>query len=140
METFQFDDDDASMTFAIAEAQRTLPEFFKQFASPRANQQHFLVKVHFESNGASEHVWIANIDAAVFPLTGTIANETSLPSLRFMDRASFHPGQISDWMIIEDGTMVGGYTNQVAIDRMSETEREQHLARLPYRVPGHFER
>ena len=41
-------------------------------------------------------------------------------------------------MIIEDGIMVGSHTNQVAIDRKSKTEREQHLARLPYKVPGHF--
>jgi uncharacterized protein YegJ (DUF2314 family) len=137
MSLIRLPDSDPAMAFAIAEAQRTLPQFFEQLASPRPSQEYFLVEVCFEQDGQSEHIWMANVDASVFPPTGTVANEPTLPGLKFMDQASFYPEQISDWMIIESGIMVGGYTNQVAISRMTELERAQHLAELPYKVPGY---
>ncbi len=125
------------MHFAIQEARRTLPQFFEQYANPTPLQEFFLVKVQFEIAGQSEHVWIANIDASEFPPTGTVANETSLPGLKFMETVSFSPERITDWMIIEDGHMVGGFTNQVAIERMYPEARAKHLASIPYKIRGH---
>jgi uncharacterized protein YegJ (DUF2314 family) len=137
MDFLEFASDDAAMQFAIEEAQRTLPTFFEHYASPRPGQQHFLLKVKFEHDGAIEHIWIADIDPSVSPLEGTIANEPSIGGLQYLDRVTFQPDQITDWMIIENGSMVGGFTSQVAISRMSLAERREHLASLPYRVPGY---
>jgi uncharacterized protein YegJ (DUF2314 family) len=137
MSVSPFLDDDPSMRFAIEEAQRSLPHFFKCFASPKPGQDYFLLKVRFEVEGSTEHVWVADVNASVSPLEGTVANETSLPGITFMDRASFQPQQISDWMIVEDGYMVGGFTTQVIVGRMQASERAEHLASLPYKIRGY---
>lgn len=50
-----------------------------------------------------------------------------------MQRVEFEPLYISDWMYIEDGYLVGGYTTRVIRDRMTEEERKKHDAQAPYK-------
>lgn len=128
-----FDSEDERMRFAIDEARNTLRTFFEAYANPKPNQTAFLLKVLFESGEASEHIWLADIDASVSPLEGTVANEPSLPGLTFMERASFEPWQITDWMYVEDGYLVGGYTTQVVRAGLTPAERAQHDANAPYK-------
>jgi uncharacterized protein YegJ (DUF2314 family) len=128
---------DPAMSFAIEEAQRTLRDFFRAFSNPNPTQKYFLLKIAVQHGDVAEHIWIANINASVSPLVGIVANETSIPGIRYMSQISFKPEQITDWMIIENGVMVGGFTNQVAIARMPKEEQRQYLASLPYRVRGY---
>ena len=126
-------EDDERMNLAVAEARRTLRTFFNAFVAPRRNQKSFLLKVRFDDGEQVEHVWMADINAAVFPLEGTVANEPSLPGLRYLQRASFHPTQITDWMYLEDGTLVGGYTTQAIRASLSPDERARYDADAPYK-------
>ena len=128
-----FDAEDARMIFAIKEAQSTLRTFFDAYLCPQPNQTAFLLKVLFESGDISEHIWIADIDASVSPLEGTVANETNFSGLSFMQRVRFRPEQITDWMYIEDGYLVGGYTTQVIRAGLSSEERKQYDANSPYK-------
>jgi len=41
---------------------------------------------------------------------------------------------IVDWMIVEDGKLVGGYTIRLAVERMSPEERERFLETLDYSI------
>ena len=45
----------------------------------------------------------------------------------------FHPTQITDWMYVESGYLVGGYTTQVVRNAMSMAERAEYDAAAPYR-------
>ena len=128
-----YHEDDARMRFAIEEAQQSLRVFFDALVSPNPNQTGFLLKVHFEEDGESEHVWMADIDPSVMPLVGTVANETSLSRVEFMSRVSFGPEQITDWMYIEDGYLVGGYTTQVIRSAMTPEARAGHDRHAPYK-------
>jgi uncharacterized protein YegJ (DUF2314 family) len=89
-----FGENDPKMRDAIEEAQRTLRSFFDTLASPKPNQKSSLLKVLFKSGEKSEHIWMADINASVFPLEGTVANETEFPGLKFMERTAFHPSQL----------------------------------------------
>ena len=137
--TSPFSADDQGMQRAIEQARRTLPEFFRHYSDPLPHHEYFLIKALFETEQRGEHIWVANVDASVSPLVGIVANETSFPGLKFMEPVSFRPEQITDWMIIENGYMVGGFTNQVAMSRMTEVERAEYLASLPYKVRGYEE-
>ncbi len=131
--TVPFDSEDARMRFAIDEARSSLRKFFDAYLNPKPNQTAFLLKVLFESGEASEHIWLADIDASVSPLEGTVANEPNLPGLTFMERVRFNPWQITDWMYIEDGYLVGGYTTQVIRAGLTTAERAQYDANAPYK-------
>lgn len=129
----EFDSEDKRMQFAIKEAQSTLKAFFEAYLNPMPNQEAFLLKVQFEVGGEIEHIWMADIDASVFPLEGTIANNPELPILRFMQRTAFHPSQITDWMYVEDGYLMGGYTTQAIRSGLTPEERAEYDAATPYK-------
>jgi len=103
MPLISFGDQDAKMNAAIDRAKRSLTVFFENFVAPKNNQKSFLLKVAFESDDDVEHIWIADLDASVMPLEGTVANEPSMPGIKFMQRITFQPNQITDWMFVEDG-------------------------------------
>jgi uncharacterized protein YegJ (DUF2314 family) len=130
---FTVDSENERMDFAIDEARRTLRMFFDAYSDPKPNQTGFSLKVMFESNDDVEHIWMADIDASAEPLAGTVANETDFPGLSFMQRVTFEPAQITDWMYIEDGYLIGGYTTQVIRAELSPTERAEFDADAPYK-------
>lgn len=53
--------------------------------------------------------------------------------INFMERVSFLPSQITDWMFLEDGYLVGGYTTQVIRAGLTTAERAQYDASAPYK-------
>lgn len=121
------------MNFAIEEARRSLRSFFDAFVKPKPNQKAFLLKVKFHEGNSTEHIWLADIDASTMPMTGTVGNEPHIKGLSFMQRVEFRPEQISDWMYIEDGYLVGGFSIQVIRSGLSPSERADYDAKAPYK-------
>jgi uncharacterized protein YegJ (DUF2314 family) len=97
------------MNTAISKAQSTLTNFIATLASPQANQKYFLVKGKFTSGEAVEHIWAADVifDGKVF--RGVIANEPEIiKGLFYKQSVEVQPTQVSDWMSVQDGKLVGG--------------------------------
>jgi uncharacterized protein YegJ (DUF2314 family) len=128
-----FSPDDAGMEAAIAEAKASIGKFIDAFCRPTARQRSFLVKVVFDEGDQREHIWVADLNFSGNKPSGVIANEPRLPGLKFMQRVEFEPSYISDWMYVDDGYLVGGYTTRVIRDRMSPEARSQFDANIPYR-------
>jgi uncharacterized protein YegJ (DUF2314 family) len=131
--TIPFLSEDVQMEAAIREAKASFKQFFEAFCNPTGQQKSFLVKVVFDEGEQREHVWLADLDFSGSKPSGVVANEPTLPSLRFMQTVEFEPSYISDWMYIEDGYLVGGYTTRVIRSRMTPAERRAHDAEAPYR-------
>jgi uncharacterized protein YegJ (DUF2314 family) len=128
-----FQSNDERMNAAIEAARKTPPKFFEAFVAKNPNQKSFLLKVRFEAEGKSEHIWMADINASVFPLEGTVANEPKIPGMKFMARATFHPTQITDWMYIEDGYVIGGFTTYLIRSNLTPPQRADYDAKAPYK-------
>jgi hypothetical protein len=62
---YSFPESDPRMGAAMEEARRSLRMFFDAYLAPEPNQHSFLLKVLFESDGAREHIWVAEINALV---------------------------------------------------------------------------
>ncbi len=125
--------EDMEMNAAISKAQSTLTNFIAALASPQPNQKYFLVKGKFPSGNTIEHIWVADVtfDGKVF--RGVIANDPEILSgLSFKQHVEVQPIQVSDWMFIQDGKLVGGYTSRVLRDRMTEQERRDQDAKIHY--------
>ncbi len=131
--TVPFSSDDVQTEAAIGEAKASIRKIFEALFHPKEGQNSFLVKVVFDEGDKREHIWLADLDFLGKKPTGVIANEPNLPSLKFMQRVEFEPSYISDWMYIEDGYLVGGYTTQVIRDRMTPEERKEYDAQAPYK-------
>jgi uncharacterized protein YegJ (DUF2314 family) len=131
--TVPFSSEDEQMEAAIGEAKASFKKFIEAFCHPTERQKSFLVKVVFDEGEQREHIWLADLDLRGEKPSGVVANEPNLPSLKFMQRVEFEPLYISDWMYIEDGCLVGGYTTRVIRDRMTPDERREHDAQAPYK-------
>ncbi len=116
-QTWPVDGGDPEMNAAIQAARDSLGIFFTALASPQPNQKSFLLKVRYVEGDRTEHIWLADLDLTTMPGKGTVANETDFPGLAYMQRASFKPDQITDWMYFEDEKLVGGFTMQLLIRR-----------------------
>jgi len=121
------------MDAAIRKAKDTIRQFLEAFFEPTKKQKSFLLKVVFDEGEQREHIWLADLDFGGDKPTGVIANEPGLPSLKFMQRVEFEPSYISDWMYVEDGYLVGGYTTRIIRERMTPEERREYDAQSPYK-------
>jgi uncharacterized protein YegJ (DUF2314 family) len=133
MPLVSFESEDEEMDAALDEAKQSIGTFFENLVSPKANQESFLVKVAFESEDSVEHIWMADLDVTVRPIVGTVANEPSIPGLKFMDRVPIDPARITDWMFVEDGYLIGGYSTKLIRSKMSSDERAEYDRNAPYK-------
>ena len=124
--------DDTEMENAIVSAKQSFRQFLDVFMNPQPGQSVFQVKAAFIDGDQLEHVWLADLDFKASPPKGTVANEPALLSLRFMQRVQFEPPQITDWMYVQDGKLVGGYTIRLLRDRMAPDERSAFDAAAPF--------
>lgn len=105
--------DDEEMLLAINNARQSLRQFLEAYFAPKPNQRSFLLKVAFEEDGQTEHIWLCDLDLHSSPLTGLVANEPRIRSLSFMQRVPFEAKLITDWMYYEDDCLVGAFTTRV---------------------------
>jgi uncharacterized protein YegJ (DUF2314 family) len=134
----KFSEDDVEMNNAIRQAQETLPLFIKALQSPTDTQTAFLVKARFPYDEPDnyEHMWINELAYTGDVFEGTLANEpVYVTEIRFGDRVTVKIEDISDWMIIDDHRMLGGFTLHVIRNNMSEDERAQFDAGLDFEIP-----
>jgi uncharacterized protein YegJ (DUF2314 family) len=126
--------EDSEMNAAIASAQSSLTNFLAVFTSPNTNQQYFLVKAKFPAGTGFEHIWVADLTYDGSAFHGVIANEPErIKTLRFKQPVDVQLGQVSDWMFVQGGKLVGGYTSRVLRNRMTPQQRQELDAQLPYR-------
>ena len=128
----EFSSDDADMAAAIDTARQTIEQFLDAFSSPNQDQTAFLLKVTFTSGNEVEHIWVADLQVTGATFRGVIANEPRLPALHFKQLVEFTPREVTDWMFIDRGKLVGGYTTKLIRQLMSAEEREAFDASLPY--------
>ena len=83
------------------------------------------VKVAVSEESETEHLWLVDPRYEAGMIHGSLGNRpVGLTSWQVGDPAIVAPNEISDWMIIEDGVLRGGFTLRVARARMSPEERE----------------
>jgi uncharacterized protein YegJ (DUF2314 family) len=124
--------DDPEMVAAIDAARQSVGQFIEAFSHPKPGQRAFLVKIAFSRNSQVEHLWIADLDFHGKTPTGVIADSPIRLDLKFMQRVDIDISQLSDWMYVEDGKLVGGYTTRVLRRRMSTSERKEMDAACGY--------
>jgi uncharacterized protein YegJ (DUF2314 family) len=92
------------------------------------------VKIAFVKDNTIEHLWLENIDLQGAKPAGTIATTPRRRDLRIHQRVEFDPSHLSDWMYVEDGKRVGGFTTDILHRRMTNAERSKRDAETLYSV------
>lgn len=117
--------EDERMNWAIEKANLTLWYFEESLRSPLPYQVYFSVKVHIIDGENSEHIWLIephfDDEGNLF---GTIGNEPiNIATVKLNQKVGIDRSLISDWMIIENGKLIGGYTIRAIRDGVPENEK-----------------
>lgn len=120
------EENDPQMNAAIQKARDKVDKFIAALQEPKLGQEQFSVKMKLTDGDAIEHMWLSDIryDGAAFH--GLVANEPeSLTNVKYGQEASVPRAEISDWMYLQDGKIVGAETTRVLRDTLSPAERAQ---------------
>ena len=121
--------DDAPMRAAIAQARTSVEEFIAAFAKPAARQRSFAVI----DGKLIEQLWVAVESYADGQFTGRIANDPyQVSNVRRGDRIVVDKERISDWMFVDRGHLVGGFTVRALRARLTDDERARFDSTLPF--------
>lgn len=126
---------DTELEAAIERARGSLDDFLARITTSHAERTFVAVKVRFSPPGESaQDIWVDEVTYAGGVLRGLIGDD--VPSLRLEagETIRVEEEDIVDWMIVEDGKLVGGYTIRLAVQRMSPEEREKFLETLDYTI------
>jgi len=125
-------DTDTEMNAAIARARATLPLFWASYDAPKRTETEHSLKVRFPTAGNDEHIWMSPVKklpggeyAARFADT-----PHNLPGKRLGDLAEFKDADISDWMFMRNGKIVGGETIKPLLKSMPKADADALRARL----------
>lgn len=128
--------EDPEMTAAISEARRTVSGLIAQLDTLRSSGAQFSVKVPLPTAEGAEHIWLGNLVYRDGAFHGVIDNvPVSLPSMAIGDPASARPDQISDWMVIRNGELYGGYTLYVYRAQLDAAQRREFDAGRSFHIP-----
>lgn len=128
-------DADKAMDNAVHQAQQTLAKFVEALTKPKPGQMGFSLKKRCGDGDKCEHLWVRDVHFDGKDMRGRIDNAPlELQSPRLGDEVTIQPEEITDWMYVDGGRLVGGYTLQVYYSRLGAKEKEAFLKAVGFRV------
>jgi uncharacterized protein YegJ (DUF2314 family) len=123
---------DPEMNTAIARARGTLPTFWASYEAPKPSETGHALKVHFSTRKGGEHIWMAEVKKLPNGgYSGLFANEPrDLPGKRAGDKVEFTEADISDWMFMRNGKIVGGETIKPTLKSLPKADADALRARM----------
>lgn len=132
---FEVTDNNKEMAQAVQKARKTLPKFLVALRSPKSTQSRFAVKKPFIEGEKVEHIWVNNLSFDDRVFHGKVDNEpVDLKNVHLGDEVTVSPEDISDWMFVQDGKLVGGYTVRCACHHMSPAQKKRFEANANCRI------
>ena len=126
---------DAEMEAAFQQARDTLDSFIQKIGTSYPDRTLVAVKVRFVlPDGLSQDIWVDQISYQDDSFHGTMGDD--IPSLKLSvdDKITIARKDIVDWMIVENGKLIGGYTIRLAFQRMSPEQKERFLQTVHYSI------
>jgi uncharacterized protein YegJ (DUF2314 family) len=121
------------MAAAIAKARATLPAFWASYEAAKASEAGHSLKVRFPTRkNDGEHIWMAEVKKlAGGRYSGRFANQPrDLPGKQAGDLVEFTEADISDWMFMRNGKIVGGETIRVLLKSMPRPDADALRTRM----------
>ena len=114
----QLSGDDAELRAGIDQSRASVRMFLEAFTKPAEKQNSWRVKIAFLKDGEVEHLWLRSLDLTGAKPTGIIASAPRRHDLRLNQQVEFDPRHLCDWMYVEDGELMGGFSLRILHRRM----------------------
>jgi uncharacterized protein YegJ (DUF2314 family) len=126
--TLHLDQTNGDLLQIAANARDTLPLFFRHLLRPAKDESDFSVKYPFRADIGSgfsmEQLWLKNITFKDGVYYGVLANNPFyIASMKKDDTVSFSADEITDWMYVKNGKIVGGLSIKYLLEQIPEHER-----------------
>lgn len=116
-------DDDAEMTIAISKARETLPHFWQVFDKRSRSESGFALKIKISDKKGVEHFWVIDLVRQAGKTMGTINNDPDTVGIvKLGDRIEIPEPDITDWLYMREGKMVGNFTLKPLFKQMPPEE------------------
>lgn len=120
---------------AVQQAKDTFPDFVERFQNPRGARTFAAIKIRFENPDQTfEDIWMDTLTYEAGIFTGAVGDDLPQLRLQFGERIPVPLEDMLDWMIVEDGKLIGGYTIKLTYRYMSEEEKRRFLESIDYRL------
>jgi uncharacterized protein YegJ (DUF2314 family) len=131
--------DHSAMDAAITRAKNEISTFREALADQAAEGSYFSIKKPFpyfkDGEEHQEHIWIQEVQLTEDGFAGFIGNApVDTKEVSLGDSVTVKNDDISDWMIIRDGLLHGGYTIRVLRDSMSPEERKAFDESVSFKI------
>lgn len=126
---------DAELEAAIQQARSSLTTFIDKISTPHADRIFVALKVRFyPPDEFPQDIWVDEVTYENGRFRGNIGDDIPALKLEAGENIKVKEEDILDWMIVEDGKLIGGYTIRLAVQRMSPEERARFLETLDYAI------
>jgi uncharacterized protein YegJ (DUF2314 family) len=126
---------DVEMESATQQARETLDVFLQTIEAPHPDRTFVAVKARFlPPDEPAQEIWVDEVTYANGVLRGSMGDDIPSLKLSLGERVTVAREDIVDWMIVEDGKLIGGYTIRLAVQRMSPVEKQRFLETLDYSI------
>jgi uncharacterized protein YegJ (DUF2314 family) len=127
---------DQEMAAAMRRAQETLPLFAAALADERPGTRAFAIKKAYSDGKHTEYIWLSRVVRSGEGFEATVDNTPVwLSDVKVGSRAMVERNDVVDWMFVENGTLVGGFTIRVLFFR-EPPEKQRELERtFGFKVP-----
>ena len=123
---YQVPKDRASMQRAVTEARRSVKKFIVALKHPGLGQRDFEVKKPFIQGNEVEHIWLSDVEFVGNRFQGRVDNQPrKIRGLKLGQLVSVNPNEISDWLYVDNGNLVGGYTVRAHYDELSPEQKQE---------------
>jgi uncharacterized protein YegJ (DUF2314 family) len=132
---FQVPRDHAAMHQAVTEARRTVGKFIAALKHPAPGRQDFEVKKPFIQGNQVEHLWLSDVQFVGNRFQGRVDNQPrKIHGPKLGQLVSVNPNEISDWMYVDKGKLIGGYTVRVHYNELSPAQKQQFDAAADFKL------
>lgn len=119
-------EDHKAMNGAVETAQKTVSKFIAVLRAPKGSQSRFAVKKPFVEGDKVEHIWLTEVSYDGRLFHGKVDNKpVDIKGPRPGQAVTVAANEISDWMYVQEGQLVGGHTIAAMCRHMSPGEKQQ---------------
>jgi uncharacterized protein YegJ (DUF2314 family) len=134
-EYYQVQNDHAAMHQAVIKARKTVGKFIDALKHPAAGQTDFEVKKPFVQGSDIEHIWLSDVQFTGSRFQGRVDNTPrKIRGLKVGQLVSLNPNEVSDWVFIDNGKLVGGYTIRVRYSELTPDHKKEFDRQANFRM------
>lgn len=130
-------DRDPAIERAVIHARKSLGFFVAALQAKKPGDTGFEVKKAFVDGNTVEHLWIGDLSFDGKNFHGKVNNKPlDIRTVRLGQKVTVAPREITDWMFVKRGQLMGGCTTRVLYARLTPQERTEFNRQADFKIEG----